>query len=360
MGGAERVVRTIAAEAAKSDDYDVVDIFVQCWSQTGTLDDLLRERKIRLHYASAPAVYRGMLPLLKILHRYRYSLVFSSHTHLNAILSAARRWGWLRVDRLVARESTTVFGREFRGLGRLLKFAYCLYGKQDLIVCQTERMRLLLDRQTGGRLGQLLTILPNPLDFERIEAGKSAPPPKAISNIPEDRIKVVWCGRMAGVKSPVRAIDVLQLLWRGEGRNVHLIMIGDGPQMTEVEQRVRHLEVDDRVTLTGYMQNPATVMARCDLGLVTSDREGFPNVILEMLASGVRSIVTTDCAGGLEDNAGVVVSPTASPDALAAALSRQIDISQVASPVSLRSRTPSAFLAAIRGSDARAGGRFID
>ena len=61
-------------------------------------------------------------------------------------------------------------------------------------------------------------------------------------------------------------------------------------------------------------------MAACDLGLLTSDVEGYPNVIPEMLACGVRRVVTTNCAGGLDALPGVVVCDDASPATLAHAL----------------------------------------
>jgi glycosyltransferase involved in cell wall biosynthesis len=49
-------------------------------------------------------------------------------------------------------------------------------------------------------------------------------------------------------------------------------------------------------------------MTRCDLGLLTSEKEGFPNVVLEMLAAKVPRVFTTNCAGDLSKIPGVWVT----------------------------------------------------
>ena len=51
-------------------------------------------------------------------------------------------------------------------------------------------------------------------------------------------------------------------------------------------------------------------MAACQYGLVTSSQEGFPNVVLDMMACGLRTIVMTPCAGDLDQLHGVTITRT--------------------------------------------------
>lgn len=52
--------------------------------------------------------------------------------------------------------------------------------------------------------------------------------------------------------------------------------------------------------MTGHLENPYSIISSCDYGLLTSLREGFPNVILEMICCGVKNIVSTPCFGSIE------------------------------------------------------------
>lgn len=322
MGGAERMVHMMAREAALCGRFDRVEVFILCWSRTGTLDDLEALGNMTLHYTRAAHEIGGLLPLLWRLARRRYDFVFSSSTHLNAACSLMRRLGGLRAGRLVSRESTAIFDRDFGRRGALIRLLYKGYGAQDLIVCQTERMRASLDARTQGRFRDKLVTLPNPIDMERVEAGRRLPEPEAVRAIPPERTRIAWCGRLEPVKSPERAIGALRALHAGGDTAMHLVMIGEGSLREALETEARGAGLQGYVTFVGFHPLPSAILARCDLGLLTSDREGFPNVILEMLASGIRRVVTTDCAGELDAVPGLSVVPLAGSiaGALAAAL----------------------------------------
>ena len=89
-------------------------------------------------------------------------------------------------------------------------------------------------------------------------------------------------------------------------------------------------------------------MAHCDLGLLTSDTEGFPNVVLEMLAAGVPGVVTTNCAGDMKDIPGVWIADEPSPTALADTIIRVRELlGPSALPAFLESRSPRHYFAQI-------------
>nr|WP_287233236.1 glycosyltransferase [Mesorhizobium sp.] len=350
MGGAERIVRTMALEAARSGQFDRVDVFVLCWSRTGTLDELEKSGNVALYYTEAATEWRGLPFLVRILMRHRYALVFSSSTHINALCSVMRRLHLLRTARLVSRESTVMFERDFGRSGKVFRAFYWLYGKQDLIVCQTTRMCASLNRHTHGRFHHLLKVIPNPIDFDRIDAGRGLRLPPHIEALPETSLKIVWCGRLSPIKSPVRAIETMRALHDMGRPQTHLFVIGDGPSRESVEAAIDQLNLQAHVTLVGYQLNPAAVMACCDLGLMTSDIEGFPNVILEMLAAGVKGVVTTNCAGDLDTIPGVRISAEKTPAAIAeeiVALSEAAYDAKI--PSFLEMRRPSSFLCKIMG-----------
>ena len=340
MGGAEQLTRMIARESALGKEFDHIDCFVLSRSRTGTLDHLSALPNVTLHYTGARNERRGLIALLRILARHRYDFVFSSHTHLNAFCSMLRWLGMLRTRRLVTRESTLIFERDFGGVGVLIRALYHFYGTQDMIVCQTERMRQSLNKHTNGRFSAKSLVISNPIDLDRINIAKREPT-NILDHIPAVATKIVWCGRLVSIKAPIRALQTLRALHHLGVPNTHLVMIGDGPLADVVSDSVHKLGLDGHVTLCGYQSNPVAIMAHCDLGLLTSDTEGFPNVILEMLAAGVPGVVTTNCAGDMKDIPGVWIANVPSPTALADTIVRVRELLRPSAlPDFLESRSP--------------------
>lgn len=347
MGGAERVTRTVAEAALRSGRYDEVVLFVMSRGDTGTLSDLAKYPAAKFIFSKARRQRSGLIDLARICRKGPWDLAFSSFSDLNAAFSLMRRLGWLRVRRLVTRESTMVFERDFGWKTRLARGLYKFYGRQDLILCQTKRMAELLTKHTGGRFERITDVIPNPVSFTAANAMDIPPDETGLPPGP----RIVWCGRLAPVKSPLRAIEALSLLHKGGKSDTSLVMIGDGPMREEIEAKAEALGLAGHVKLTGFLQQPFAIMRACDAGLITSDVEGFPNVILEMLCSGIAGIASTDCAGGLDEIPGVRLSQEKSPAALADTLASVLGNPEATSATGrfLEARHPMTFLDQLAG-----------
>lgn len=111
--------------------------------------------------------------------------------------------------------------------------------------------------------------------------------------------------------------------------NVHLHIAGDGPERRALLQLAEALGVADRVKLFGQIPHrelPALYRA-ADILVLASDREGWPNVLLEAMACGTPvaatkiwgtpEVVTCRQAGQLID--------ARTPDAIAATVAAMLD-----------------------------------
>ncbi|MBR6329213.1 MAG: glycosyltransferase [Lachnospiraceae bacterium] len=72
-----------------------------------------------------------------------------------------------------------------------------------------------------------------------------------------------------------------------------LIICGAGSYLDRVKMLAHELDVDDKITFTGFCSNPYAVAARCDAFVTASRYEGFANMLLEALACGLP-IISTD------------------------------------------------------------------
>jgi glycosyltransferase involved in cell wall biosynthesis len=116
-------------------------------------------------------------------------------------------------------------------------------------------------------------------------------------NLPPERRRIVYSGRLAPVKRVDLLIDAFTHL-ADERPDWDLVLVGDGPLRTQLQQRVP-ARLTDRVRWVGFMKDQAQVTAiyhNCDLLCLPSQYEPWALVINEAAAAGL-AIVTSDIVG---------------------------------------------------------------
>lgn len=78
-----------------------------------------------------------------------------------------------------------------------------------------------------------------------------------------------------------------------------LVLVGDGPERSRVEQLCRELKTCEDVIMLGKLKDPTEVLSIADLFLLPSESESFGLAALEAMAAGVPVISTN--TGGLPE-----------------------------------------------------------
>ena len=99
----------------------------------------------------------------------------------------------------------------------------------------------------------------------------------------DDKIDVIYAGRMDKFKRPDIMFSVIAELQKLTGR-VRFHYVGDG----DTEQFPEFAAIRDITICHGVMKSPeiAMLMKECHMGLLTSDFEGMPRFVMELLTSG--------------------------------------------------------------------------
>lgn len=145
-------------------------------------------------------------------------------------------------------------------------------------------------------------------------------PPDIFSQIPCD----IWLGIAANLK-PVKRIDTfinaIALIKERCGLRVHGIIFGEGSLRNELHNLSFKLHVQDEVHFLGSIDNITDYLHHLHIGILCSEKEGFPNAILEYMACSLP--VVASAVGGnreLIDDKNGILFPPGDHEALAGAV----------------------------------------
>ncbi|MDE2203480.1 MAG: glycosyltransferase [Burkholderiaceae bacterium] len=138
----------------------------------------------------------------------------------------------------------------------------------------------------------------------------------------EDTPLVINVGRLVKEKAQGTLIEAFAKLTPAS--DAHLLIVGDGALRGALEQRIRALQLTERVHLAGARQDIPALLNAGDLFVLSSDIEGMPLALGEALACGLP-VVATDAPGVAEllGNCGTIV-PRGNPEVLARAICRAL------------------------------------
>ncbi|MEO8029490.1 MAG: glycosyltransferase, partial [Gemmatimonadota bacterium] len=78
----------------------------------------------------------------------------------------------------------------------------------------------------------------------------------------------------------------------GGGRPPVLVLVGDGPDRSRLEQVIRAVNLTDGVILAGWRSDVSRFLGAFDLFVLSSDSEGTSVSLLEAMAAGVPPVAT--------------------------------------------------------------------
>lgn len=242
----------------------------------------------------------NLLKIIKVLRGKRYLNTFSSHLMVNSLLGFLRTFNVLKTNSLIVRESTQVFGR-YSGLKLMqYKMAYWLgYRNIDLVIAQTLLMKHnLLEEVSYLKERTKIQVISNPFDFPEEDSIKEY--------VLVEKPYIVAAGRLISEKGFDVLIEAFNLLL-SDFTDVKLVILGEGKLRNELEKKVTLLKLDEKIILKGFVNNVYPYFKGAELCVVSSIKEGFPNVLLQMMSQNTK-VVSTLCAGGIEELQGITTS----------------------------------------------------
>jgi len=238
---------------------------------------------------------------------------------MNAVLGFLRTIRILKTDKLICRESTTVFGR-YKGLKLLkYKFAYYVgYRNIDLLITQTSLMEnILIESLPYLNKRIFIKTIPNLFEFPNHE----------VKLLNYKFPFIISAGRLIkekGFDILINSFFYVKQIYP----NLKLIILGEGNEKESLKSLIKKLDLNNDVILQGYVKDVYPYFKSAQLCVVSSRREGFPNVLLQMMSQN-NKIVTTLCAGDIDKIDNIIKVKPNSVEELTKGISSAFDDSTI-------------------------------
>lgn len=260
-------------------------------------------------------IYASIVRLFKIrniINFYKPDVILSFLTGVNITAIMVRMLA-RRKPRLIISERSTFSQYQFL-LDFFSKtfFKYSikfLYNYADCLIAVSKGVKEDLQKFTSMPEKKLI-VIHNPVDIDKIiQLSNEEVHESRFLN--ENLPVIVHVGSLTKAKGHEYLLQAFKLA--SQKVNCRLLLLGEGERKDELVSLAAGLGINNMVEFLGFNKNPYKFMRRSSVFVLSSIFEGFPNVLIEAMASGTP-VISTNCKSGpneIIDNGvtGILVPP---------------------------------------------------
>lgn len=288
-GGAERVIITIARILKRNGFH--IKFIILCNGNSGEILNWIKPEFEIISFDSKRTIY-AIYKLMVFMRNHPISVFFSSREHVNIIgllCSIFTNSKYIvRIPNMPKNKLS--FGK--RGLKEKIikRLNKLILPKSHCIIAQNNEMQQQLIEYYNLN-DQKVIVVNNPIDRDYVLSQAE----KRINPF-DDNVNFLCICNVAYSKG----IDVLINAWKYVIKtipNAHLHVIGR--INSEYAQNIIN-KADKTITFLGYKENPYPYFKYCDVFVLPSRMEGFPNVVLEAMCFN-KPVAATTCVNVIKD-----------------------------------------------------------
>jgi len=289
-GGAERVVSVLLNELCRENECYLILL-------ENDVDYKLDER-VKIISLNENANLSGLMKLIRLpLLAFRLSKIIKKHKFIQ-VVSFLCRANYINIlSNLFVKHKTILSERamscKIYSDGSLsskinLFLIKTLYKKADLVIPVSLVVKYSLQDDFGLRVPQ--KTIYNPYDIKNIILSSRS---SLGFNIDPER-SIISIGRLDKNKNHSLLLYSFAL---SDAKDHVLYLLGRGDEEANLKLLADRLNIANRVIFLGFDNNPYKYLSRCDIFILSSNAEGFPNVLVEAMICGC-AVISTDCLSG--------------------------------------------------------------
>lgn len=281
LSGAEKQLYYIITKINK----DLFNPYVCCLEGEGNFTEAVASANIPLEviYRKKSNDINRLLKLIIFLKKNKFDIVQSFCWSANNYVRLASLFA--KIPILVSGER----GRDFSKRSFSHWIDRILAKQSNKIICNSniQRDKLL---KTEKIQRSKIDVIYNGVDSEKI----SDIIPLNIYyefNVPKCNKVICTVNNFTKHKNPIMFINLAQRMSKYL-QNISFLYVGSGQYKSKYKNIIKKKKLDNIVVFTGYRNDVESILPSCDVFVLTSSKEGMPNVILEAMAAKVPVIAT--------------------------------------------------------------------
>ena len=163
------------------------------------------------------------------------------------------------------------------------------YKRADIILANSYAIQT--DLIENFKIKTPVRVIYNPVDLQLIKSNAAE---ESDFVFEKDVFYFITVGNLRKEKNQLLLIQAFFIL---KNLPCKLLIVGAGAMEEELKQKVKDLGLMDKIIFCGFDKNPFKYVNRSDCFVLSSNVEGFPNVLIEALACG-KPVISTDCSSG--------------------------------------------------------------
>ncbi|QXP52440.1 MULTISPECIES: glycosyltransferase [unclassified Cellulophaga] len=281
-GGAERVMSFISQSIDKN-KFSPTLLIIENESES-----VYEIEGIPCVYLSKKRTLNAFGSIFSFLKKEKPDVVLSTLAHVNTMMAIQSIW--FRKIKFIGREANvlSVLGKIQKNNSLLHKVfsAKRFYNLLNILICQSEDMKK--DMITNYNLKpENITVINNPISDKFNLKEKNN-----IYEIPN----FITVGALEKRKGHERILESLSML----DFNFRYTIIGKGSEKENIKLKAAKLGLSNKIKFIPFSNDINTHLHKSNLFLLGSFVEGFPNALIEAIATGTKAIVF-NCPGGINE-----------------------------------------------------------
>lgn len=256
-----------------------------------------------LHELGTTRLLKSLLPMIKIIWQIKPDIILATLGYV--VTASFASFVSFKNSFVISRFGNTIssFLEEKKKQGSVNYFLQFVINKSvfylsDLIIVQSNHMRKDLNEcfKLREKYLQKIVHINNPIQCDVLNKSKNSNEYNEFFN---NNFVYISVGRLDYRKNYEDLIRAFQKVVK-DFPNARLMIIGEGEYRPKLEQIICELQLQNFVSLPGFISHPESLVSRSNYYVSSSLYEGVSNSILESLALGIP-VIATNCPSGIRE-----------------------------------------------------------